>query len=177
MNSTDAAVHILNYDPAWPGKFELERLLLQDVLHEWLTGPIEHVGSTAVSGLAAKPVIDIMAAVESLKVSAPAKAALAVHGYQYFPYKDDVMHWFCKPSAEFRTHHLHLVPFDSNLWRERIVFRNALRSNRELALEYEALKRVLAEAHRNDREAYSEAKWPFVKRVLEMQRTRGETAT
>jgi GrpB-like predicted nucleotidyltransferase (UPF0157 family) len=128
-------------------------------------------------GLAAKPVIDMMAPVESLRGSDLAKAELAGHGYRYFPYKDDVMHWFCKPSPEVRTHHLHLVPFGGNLWRERIAFRDALRSNRLLALEYEALKRELAAKHRNDREAYTEAKSPFVQRVLAMRRTQGATAT
>jgi GrpB-like predicted nucleotidyltransferase (UPF0157 family) len=162
-----AAVYVEPYDPTWPARFERERDLLQAVLAEWLVGPIEHVGSTAVPGLSAKPVIDIMAGVESLSASKLAIPALAPHGYWYSPYKPDVMHWFCKPSAEVRTHHLHIVPFRSALWHERLVFRDALRSDVALALEYRRLKLELAERHRHDREAYTEAKTAFITRVIE----------
>lgn len=161
-----APVHIEPYDPSWPAQFERERALLASVLAEWLVGPIEHVGSTAVRGLAAKPVIDIMAGVGSLASSQPAIAVLEQHGYCYAPYKTEVMHWFCKPSPEIRTHHLHLVPFESERWREPLTFRDALRSRPEVAREYERLKRELAEKHRHDREAYTEAKWPFIASVL-----------
>jgi GrpB protein len=105
------------YDSAWSKRFESERLLLAPVLARWLIGPIEHVGSTAVPGLPAKPVIDIMAAVEDLPSSVPAIEALKPLAYCYFEYRADAMHWFCKPSPSKRTHHLHLVPFGSLLWR------------------------------------------------------------
>jgi GrpB-like predicted nucleotidyltransferase (UPF0157 family) len=161
-----AAVYIEPYDPSWPERFERERDLLQGVLRHWLVAPIEHVGSTAVAGLSAKPVIDIMAGVASLSESEPAIAALVPHGYCYWPYKADVMHWFCKPSDELRTHHLHIIPFQSALWHERLAFRDALRSDGALALEYQRLKLELAERHRHDREAYTEAKTPFIAGVL-----------
>ena len=112
------------YDPSWPDRFEAERRLLLPVLAPWLVGPIEHIGSTAVPGLMAKPVIDIMAAVDDLTSSRPAIKALQPLHYCYFDYKADVMHWFCKPSDHERTHHLHLVPFHSQLWRERLAFRD-----------------------------------------------------
>ena len=83
--------------------------VLRDVLQPWLAGPVEHIGSTAVPGLAAKPVVDIMAGVESLDASRPAIAALERAGYCYAPYRADTEHWFCKPSPQFRTHHLHLM--------------------------------------------------------------------
>ena len=66
---------------------------------------IKHIGSTAVAELAAKPVVDIMAAVDSLEASHPAIAAVAQLGYVYYPYQVDAMHWFCKPSPSLRTHH------------------------------------------------------------------------
>lgn len=78
--------------------FESERLALQRTLAPWLAGPIEHVGSTAVPGLAAKPVIDIMAAVEGLDASRSAIRAAEAEGYVYWPHQASVMHWFCKPS-------------------------------------------------------------------------------
>ena len=164
---SEAPVHIVAYDPAWPNLFEAEAIVLREVLGPWLAGPIEHVGSTAVPGLPAKPVIDIMAAVDSLDASRGALLPLGKIGYHYAPYRADEMHWFCKPSFSLRTHHLHLVPYRSPLWRERVKFRDCLRSHSAIAEEYAALKYRLADLHRFDREAYTEAKGPFIARVLQ----------
>jgi GrpB-like predicted nucleotidyltransferase (UPF0157 family) len=169
MNKTpqgEAPIELIAYDSLWPSKFEAERALLQVVLASWLAGPIEHVGSTAISGMPAKPVIDVMAAVRSLEASRPAINGLAEAGYVYFPYRPDIMHWFCKPSSAFRTHHLHLVPLGSKRWVECLGFRDAVRSDRALAAEYAALKHRLAEQFKFDREAYTDGKAPFVERVL-----------
>lgn len=152
-----------------PIAFAAERDLLADLLAPWLAGEIEHVGSTAVPGLAAKPVIDIMAPVHTLVASKDAIAALQQLCYVYFPHRPTLMHWFCKPSPEFRTHHLHLVPFNGELWRDRLAFRDRLRDDPRLAAEYAALKMSLATAHPTDREAYTEGKAPFVRRVLQQQ--------
>jgi len=155
------------YDPDWPIHFEAEREVLLSSIGPWLVGgAVEHIGSTAVPGLDAKPVIDIMAGVESLYAARPALLVLERHQYCYAPYRTDVMHWFCKPSPAQRTHHLHLVPIGSPLWIERLVFRDYLRAHPDVADEYAALKRRLAETHRFDREAYTDAKAPFVQRVL-----------
>src|SRR5688500_420924 len=97
----EAPIEIVPYDPMWPSKFAAESDLLQIRLAPWLAGPIEHVGSTAIPGMPAKPVIDIMAAVQSLEASRPAIDELAKAGYLYFPYRPDEMHWFCKPSPAF----------------------------------------------------------------------------
>ena len=120
---------LVPYDPSWPRRFEQERELLQPALANWITGTIEHIGSTAVPDLLAKPIFDIMVGVLDLPSSMPAREALAGLEYQYFPYRSDVMHWFCKPSPAHRTHHLHLVPFRSRLWIERIAFRDFLRGS------------------------------------------------
>ncbi len=169
----EASVRVVPYNPEWPELFARERALLERELAAWLTGPIEHVGSTAVAGLLAKPVIDIMAGVASLDASRGAIAAASALGYVYFPYRPDVMHWFCKPSPAFRTHHLHLVPVDSRLWTERLAFRDYLRNDATAAAEYAALKLKLAEQYEFDREAYTDAKTPFVNRIVELalQRT------
>lgn len=163
----DAPVLIASYDPRWPLAFAAERTKLEEILAPWLAGPIEHIGSTAVPGLAAKPVIDIMAAVRDLNTSRPALAALASLDYCYAPYKQEVMHWLCKPGPDMRTHHLHLVPYGSALWNDRITFRDRLRADERLAGEYADLKQRLAAIHRNDREAYTEAKTGFVEKVLQ----------
>lgn len=149
--------------------FQSEKLFLERVAGEWLYGAIEHVGSTSVTGLVAKPVIDIMFGVRNLRDSMAAIEVLEKNGYCYAPYKTSVMHWFCKPSANHRTHHLHLVPFNSLLWHQRIEFRDALRSDKELAFEYVSLKRHLAAKYEKDRELYTDKKWPFIKRVLEQE--------
>lgn len=164
---TSAPVIVVPYDASWPSKFESEKQALSLALAPWLAGPIEHVGSTAVPGLAAKPVIDIMVAVENLDASRPAIPAAEALGYIYWPYKADVMHWFCKPSDAHRTHHLHLVPYGSELWRARLGFRDALRANARLAQEYAQLKLDMASRYRHDREAYTQSKTEFVQQVLE----------
>jgi GrpB-like predicted nucleotidyltransferase (UPF0157 family) len=161
-----ASIEIVEYNAAWPAQFLAERDVLQTALAEWLVGDIEHIGSTAVIGLAAKAVIDIMAPVASLEGSRDAIAAAEAVGYCFYPYKPEDMHWFCKPSPELRTHHLHLVPLGSRRWNEQIAFRDALRQSPALAQEYAALKRRLAQDFAHDREAYTDAKAPFIKRVL-----------
>jgi GrpB-like predicted nucleotidyltransferase (UPF0157 family) len=163
----DAPVHIVPYDRNWPSSFQAERQLLINAIGPWLVaGSIEHIGSTAIPDLDAKPVIDIMAGVESLDGSRAALAVLEHHQYCYAPYRTEVMHWLCKPSPAQRTHHLHLVPLGSPLWIEQLAFRDYLRTHPDVALEYAELKRQLAEAHRFDREPYTTAKAPFVQRVI-----------
>ena len=162
----EAPVEIVDYDANWPENFRAERRLLEAVLKPWLAGAIEHVGSTAIAGMPAKPVIDIMAGVANLDVSRPAIEAVSQLGYVYFPYRPDIMHWFCKPSPAFRTHHLHLVPVGSRRWEECLAFRDAIRKDATRAKEYAALKLRLAKEFRFDREAYTEGKGPFVRRVL-----------
>lgn len=166
----DEPIYLVPYDPTWPRQFDEERARLAHVLSPWLTGTIEHIGSTAVPGLMAKPVIDIMAGVRDLASSLDARAALASLDYVYFPYRPDVMHWFCKPSPARRTHHLHLVPVQSALWTERLLFRDYLRSSPAAAAEYTALKVSLAAHHGSDREAYTAAKGGFVRSILERPR-------
>jgi GrpB-like predicted nucleotidyltransferase (UPF0157 family) len=166
MMANDAPIQIEPYNPAWPEAFLVERELLAPLLERWLAGPIEHVGSTAVPGLAAKPIIDIMAPVQDLEISRPALAELQKIGYCHASYKAGVMHWLCKPNPELRTHHLHLVPFESELWTERLAFRDLLATNPSLARDYVALKQRLAAAHRHDRERYTEEKGPFIESAL-----------
>jgi GrpB-like predicted nucleotidyltransferase (UPF0157 family) len=136
------------------------------VLAPWLAGGIHHVGSTAVPGLAAKPVVDVMAGVRDLEEARAAFEPLAALEYCYFPYKT-WMHWFCKPSPQHRTHHLHLLEPSHPEWEARLAFRDHLRASPEAAAEYARLKRELAQRHRDDREAYTEAKCDFVRSVVE----------
>ncbi len=137
-------MQVLAYDPVWPQRFAVEEEVLDQTIGEWVTGGIHHVGSTAVAGLAAKPVIDIMVGVTDLTSSRECFDRLAELNYQYAPYRVEQMHWFCKPGPARRTHHLHLVPTGSPRYRAELAFRDALRSRPELATEYAHLKQHLA---------------------------------
>lgn len=174
MSETEASdsppVQLVPYDAAWPVRFQEEHSVLARLVAPYLPGRIEHIGSTAIPGLVAKPIIDIMVGVSTLVESLPLIPILGELGYVYLPYKADVMHWFCKPSLAIRTYHLHAVPVGSSLWRDRLAFRDYLRAHPDVAAEYAALKLELAQRHRLDREAYTEAKGPFVERVLERAR-------
>lgn len=162
----DEAVAVVPYDSAWPARFDAEKELLDRAIGSLVSGGIHHVGSTAVPGLAAKPVIDILVGVEDLTSSRACFSKLAELGYQYAPYRTEEMHWFCKPSPAHRTHHLHLVPAGSRRYREELAFRDILRTRPDLAERYQALKQQLAIKHRNDREAYTEAKQSFITEAL-----------
>jgi GrpB-like predicted nucleotidyltransferase (UPF0157 family) len=150
-------------DPSWPACFEEHR---QRIVEAVGAVEVDHIGSTSVPGLAAKPVIDLMAPVVSLAASHDAIAAVVAAGYVHHPYHADVMHWFCRPSPARRTHHLHLLPIDSPTWRARLAFRDALRADAALRDAYARLKQQLARAHRDDREAYTDGKSAFVAEVL-----------
>jgi GrpB-like predicted nucleotidyltransferase (UPF0157 family) len=166
----DEPVRIAPYDPAWPDRFEEERALLTQAIGDWVVGGIHHVGSTAVPGLAAKPIIDILVGVAELDSSRACFEPLAQLDYLYAPYRPEEMHWFCKPDPSRRTHHLHLVPADSARFRDELAFRDHLRSHPETASEYTALKRELAERFEHDREAYTQAKDDFIRSILSIDR-------
>jgi GrpB-like predicted nucleotidyltransferase (UPF0157 family) len=166
----DAPVEIVEYDPAWPAAYATERERLAPLLARGVE--LHHIGSTAVPGLAAKPVIDMLALVDDL--DAPIAALVQRGGYQYPPaFNATLTHrrFLCYPTAAHRTHHLHLVDEPGELDRY-LRFRDRLRTDRALADEYARLKRALAERHRTDREAYTEAKSEFVRRYEQPVRPR-----
>jgi GrpB-like predicted nucleotidyltransferase (UPF0157 family) len=119
-----------------------------------------------VPGLDSKPIIDILVGVRDLEQSRSCFDPLASLRYLYAPYRATEMHWFCKPSPSRRTHHLHLVPADSSRFRDELAFRDYLRSHRDVARDYSALKRALATEFRHDREAYTAAKADFVRATV-----------
>jgi len=170
-------VSIVPYNPVWPQMFAAERLHLLSCLPRELLGRIEHFGSTAVPGLAAKPIIDMLVELTSL---AEARARIAplleAQGYDYFwrpTHGDDgppFYAWFIKrDAAGSRTHHIHMVESDFEHW-DRLLFRDYLRERPEIAKEYQALKLGLARDYANDRIAYTEKKTDFVVRVTRKAR-------
>lgn len=170
----DEPIRLAPYDPEWPTRFEEEAAAIREVIGPWITGGVHHVGSTAVPGLAAKPIIDIQVGVADLPSSRPCIDLLARIAYLYAPYRADEMHWFCKPDPADRTHHLHLVPTDSTRFGDVIAFRDHLRAHPSVAREYERLKRKLVAQHANDRDAYTDAKRDFVRCVVGTARGRGD---
>lgn len=165
----EAQIKLLEYDPNWIHLFNLEKERLTPVVKDYLAGGIEHVGSTAIPGMLAKPTIDIMIGVKSLSDSQSLISKLSELCYCYYPYKTEVMHWFCKPSPLFRSYHLHLVPYQSQLWFERIKFRDYLIENKPVAQEYAGLKSKLAIKYKEDREAYTQRKSSFIQSVLKKE--------
>ena len=158
----DVALH--PYEATWPQAFEAERSRLLTLFPGDFV-EIEHIGSTAVPGLKAKPVIDLLAGVQSINDAESLALPLSQAGYATsaaFNASLSDRKWFMRWANGHRTHHLHLVVHGGPAWHERLAFRNALRSRPELAAEYVALKTQLATAHPNDREAYTMAKTGFI---------------
>jgi len=162
-------VFVVPYDPEWPRQFERERALLGRVFRGNRVS-VEHVGSTAVPHLGAKPIIDIMVGVSALSEVESRIPDLEAQGYEYVPeYEAQIpeRRYFRKPRAVPRTHHLHCVIRDGAFWRRHLLFRDYLRAHPEAASAYFELKQRLASRHRTDRIAYTEAKSSFIDSLLE----------
>ena len=165
---TDELVHLAGYDRAWPGLFASQQARVAAILAPWLAAPIEHIGSTSVPGLPAKPVIDMLAPVRSLTDAQDAVTPLTEDGWRFWP-DDPCRHyrlWFLRPRPEARTHHLQLIEHDDPRAGALIAFRDALRADPGLRADYADLKKGLARQHRQNRNAYTNAKSEFVARVL-----------
>lgn len=167
-----AAIHeeirLCPYDVQWPVAFTDERRRLARLLPDTFIA-IEHIGSTAVPGLPAKPIIDILAGVVSMAAAGAVAGPLLAAGYATSAEFNESLpdrKWFMRWSGGRRTHHLHVVVHESEAWHERVRFRDALRSRPVMAARYVELKERLAAEHPTDREAYTEAKAEFVRSVL-----------
>jgi GrpB-like predicted nucleotidyltransferase (UPF0157 family) len=166
-------IDIVPYDWSWPTQFEAEAAHIREAMGG-LALRIEHVGSTSVRGLAAKPVIDIQVSVSSLETLGTYATPLAQLGYSHIsfgPAVDWVYPFFHKPAAWPSTHHIHLCVLSSDHERRHLAFRDYLRSYPAVAAEYVEIKRSLAAIHDGatleSRERYSLAKTQFVCSVLE----------
>lgn len=159
-------VSIVAYQPAWAEAFEKEKQQLRDAVGDNVTD-IEHIGSTSIPGLAAKPIIDIIAAVDSLSVYEQLIEPLTALGYEFMPervFSDRV--FFPKGPRENRTHHLSLAIKDSDQWQKTIAFRDYLRNNATARNKYQALKTELATKYPNDRASYTKAKEQLIEQLL-----------
>jgi len=162
-------VQLVAPNPAWAGAFAAERARLSAAAGS-LYVAIEHIGSTAIPGIPAKPILDLLAGRGADRGVTAYVTAFATAGYAYrgengIPGRD---YFVLDDAAGRRTHHLHLVEEGGPLWRSHLMFRDFLRSRPERAAEYAALKQSLAERYPADREAYTDGKAAFVAAMLRL---------
>jgi GrpB-like predicted nucleotidyltransferase (UPF0157 family) len=165
-----ARLEIVAYDPRWPELFEAEAGLIRQALGP-LAVRIDHHGSTAVPGLAAKAIIDIQVSVPSLQPLDAFGPPLEAIGYLHVPHADDAFcPFFHRPADWPHTHHVHVVESGGGEERRTLAFRDYLRAHADAAREYERLKRTLAvqsiATDRESREAYARAKADFIGRIV-----------
>lgn len=179
-------VVIVPYDPEWPRTFELLREVLLRALGD-LAVAVEHVGSTSVPGLPAKPIIDIDVVIRSRDDLRDVVQLLAVLGYRH---QGDIgvpgREAFAREGGDaprdgggrrWPAHHLYVCASDSKELRQHLVFRDWLRSNPAAVTEYAMLKRHLADVYGDDRDGYSDAKTDFIEAALKeasVAKTRGD---
>lgn len=157
-------VRLAQYSPEWKTLYEKEERLLKDLIGKCIID-IQHIGSTSIPNMIAKPIIDIGIAIADFEEGKRCIEPIESLGYEYkgengIPKR----HYFVK--GDPTTHHLHIVEIDSAEWKKNITFRDALRKNENLAKEYAELKLSLAEKFKYDRVAYTDGKTDFVNYVL-----------
>jgi GrpB-like predicted nucleotidyltransferase (UPF0157 family) len=165
-----ARLEIVAYDPRWPELFEAEAGRIRQALGP-LAVRIDHHGSTAVPGLAAKAIIDIQVSVPNLQPLDAFGPPLEAIGYLHVPHADDAFcPFFHRPADWPHTHHVHVVESGGGEERRTLAFRDYLRAHADAAREYERLKRTLAAqsiaTDRESREAYARAKADFIGRIV-----------
>jgi len=156
------------YSPERPHAFAREQVLLVRAFDP-LAVRVEHIGSTAVPGLSAKPVIDILLGAASLAVIESRIGQLGTIGYEYvakYERELPLRRYFVKPAMSAFRVHLHAVVQDADLWRNHLAFRDMLRDDSQQRARYEALKLGLAAEFAQDKAAYTAAKGPFIQSAL-----------
>jgi GrpB-like predicted nucleotidyltransferase (UPF0157 family) len=169
-------IYLADYDPRWPQMFEDERARIVSAIGEW-AADVQHVGSTSIPGIAAKPIIDIAVHLRSLIDALYCITPLTELGYECLgEFGIPGRIYFRKLTASplpgqshdgvGRTHQIHMYETGHEQYEKQIVFRDYLRAHAAAAREYEALKRDLAVRHAGDIEAYANAKSDFVQSIL-----------
>ena len=157
-------VRLAPHDPQWHRLFVGEKTRLYAGLGD-LAIDIQHIGSTSIPGMPAKPILDIAVAVDDFEEAARCIPSMERLGYVYrgengIPRR----HYFVK--GEPRTHHVHMVEIESVDWTDSLRFRDYLTEHAEAARAYAELKQELAQRHAGDRVAYQAGKDAFIKAVL-----------
>ncbi|MCQ4085356.1 GrpB family protein [Saccharibacillus sp. JS10] len=163
------SVEIKPFDSEWLAKGNVEGKHLHQLLKPYGVNVVEHIGSTSVQGLPAKPILDLMAEIPSFDELDKVVAALLEQDWHYVPPELDGIpsrRFFVKVKQDKRQCHLHLMLPGEERWERQLRFRDILRNRPHFVTEYAHLKMQLAERHKDDREAYTRAKTDFVARVL-----------
>lgn len=161
-------IRIAPANAIWPELFEVEKAHLLAALGSHFIA-IEHFGSTAIPNLDAKPIIDMLGGVRSLAEADALLEPLCQLGWDTSPEFNATLsdrRFLLRWPGGIRTHHLHLVVYGGEQWQQRLKFRDRLCANPALTQQYQKLKYQLAVEHRDDREAYTDAKSEFVAGVL-----------
>jgi GrpB-like predicted nucleotidyltransferase (UPF0157 family) len=161
-------VELVDYDPSWARLFEEERERLSPVFDGKVVA-IEHIGSTSVPGLCAKPIVDVLVGLAELELTPEQILGMAERGYEYLGEHGLPGRLFFRKFP--RTHHVHVVQFAGIHWERQLAFRDALRNDDEERERYDAFKRRLA-AEGHPREVYTELKTPFIREVEARARAR-----
>jgi GrpB-like predicted nucleotidyltransferase (UPF0157 family) len=162
------AIIVVDYNHEWVELFEKEYVLLKAIVNHCIE--IQHIGSTSIHGLEAKPIIDIIIGVSELtSVDKRQIKKLEQSGYEYRGEAGIANRMFFRKGMP-RTYHLHVVKYKSDFWIEHLMFRDYLRAFPAVAKVYGILKRKLALEYSDDREKYTDSKGPFIKSVLEKAR-------
>ncbi|MGP7817888.1 GrpB family protein [Niallia sp. 01092] len=164
---TNPDVVLKQYNPDWVRQFEWEKKRIIEAIGD-RTIKIEHIGSTSIQGLGAKPIIDIMVAVKNLEEVSNLIIPLKNIEFEYVPkpeFKDRM--FFRKGLWGKGTCHLHICEFNSSEWNDKLLFRDYLRLYPEAAKEYYLLKKQLASEYSFDRLTYTLKKEPFIKHIIE----------
>ncbi len=161
-------VELREYDPTWADWFEAERQLLAPVFGDRAVA-IEHIGSTSVPGLSAKPIVDVLVGLRELALSEEEIETIRALGYEYMGEHGLPGRLFFR--KEPRTHHVHVVEHGGEHWERQLLFRDTLRSDAEERQRYDAFKRRLA-AEGHPREAYTELKTPLIREIEARARAR-----
>jgi len=160
-------VELKDHDPQWHALFKCEKKILLEIFGDRIIA-IEHIGSTSICGISAKPIIDMNVAVTSLRKIDDFIEKLPNLGYEYMPerrFKD--RQFFPKGPRECRTHHLNLTEMSNKTgWKGHLVFRDYLRKNKDAREEYDTLKKKLAEQYSDNREKYTHRKADFIQDVI-----------
>jgi GrpB-like predicted nucleotidyltransferase (UPF0157 family) len=161
-------VKLLPHDEEWHQLFAEEKARIQDAIGAFIVGN-EHVGSTSVCGIAAKPILDIAIAITGKASGEKCVAPLENLGYVYRGENGIAGRFYFRKGAP-RTHHLHMLLADSDELRNHLLFRDYLRRNKAAAEEYDNLKKELAQKYERDRDAYLDGKAGFVEMILKLAR-------
>jgi GrpB-like predicted nucleotidyltransferase (UPF0157 family) len=161
-------VRLVQYTKEWERLFQAEKPRLQAAVGKYVLD-IQHVGSTSIPGMVAKPIIDIAIAVQNFEAAAVCIKPIEQLGYEYkgengIPRR----HYFTKGNP--RTHHVHLNEIGSRDWNDQIIFRDYLTQYPEIAKAYAELKLELAQRYPTDRQSYLDSKAPFIERILQLAR-------